>query len=138
MKKEIDIALDLLASYVRRFGSIKVESIEEFRTHLQKNLLERYQGHWYPGKIKFVWFSQFVCSIIIDKPIKGQAYRSLEFNKENDYCDVIVSQICNDLGFASSLLGIRHDITLWIDPYEVTIRYIILSWLSLLRCWHCF
>jgi hypothetical protein len=64
--------------------------------------------------------------IILDKPIKGQAYRSLEFNKENDYCDVIVSQICNDLGFAPNLLGVRHDLTLWIDPYEVTIRYVML------------
>jgi protein Tob/BTG len=105
MKKEIDVALDLLVSYVQHFGSIKEESIEEFRTKLQQNLLERYQGHWYP-----------------DKPIKGQAYRSLEFNKENDYSDVIVSQICNDSGFAPNLLGIRHDLTLWIDPYEVTIR----------------
>lgn len=50
MKKEIDVALDLLASYVQRFGSIKEESIEEFRTKLQQNLLEHYQGHWYPGK----------------------------------------------------------------------------------------
>lgn len=50
MKKEIDVALDLLASYVQRFGSIKEESIEEFRIKLQQNLLEHYQGHWYPGK----------------------------------------------------------------------------------------
>ncbi|UJR27737.1 hypothetical protein I4U23_009014 [Adineta vaga] len=105
MKKEIDVALDLLVAYISHFGSIKEETIEEFRTCLQKNLLERYQGHWYP-----------------DIPIKGQAYRSLEFTKQNEYCDVIVSQICRELGFASNLLGIRHDITLWIDPYEVTIR----------------
>ncbi|CAM4745689.1 unnamed protein product [Rotaria magnacalcarata] len=105
MKNEINAALDLLVAYVQRFGSIKDENIEEFQSHLQQNLLQRYQGHWYP-----------------DKPAKGQAYRSLEFNKENDYCDLIVSQICNDLGFAPSLLGIRHELTLWIDPYEVTIR----------------
>ncbi len=49
MKKEIDVALDLLATYVQRFGSIKEESIEKFRTKLQENLLEHYQGHWYPG-----------------------------------------------------------------------------------------
>ena len=50
MKEEIDVALDLLVSYVSRFGSIKEENIEEFRTHLRKHLLEHYQGHWYPGK----------------------------------------------------------------------------------------
>jgi len=60
---------------------------------------------------------------ILDKAIKGQAYRSLEFNKENDYCDVIVAQVCHNLGFTPNLLGIRHELTLWIDPYEVSIRY---------------
>lgn len=64
----------------------------------------------------------FRFSLSKDKPIKGQAFRSLEFNKDNDYCDVIVAQICQQLGFASSLLGIRHELILWIDPFEVTIR----------------
>ncbi|CAF1323500.1 unnamed protein product [Adineta steineri] len=105
MKQEISVALELLSSYVERFGSIKQESIEQFRTQLEKVLLERYQGHWYP-----------------DKPIKGQAYRSLEFNDENDFCDVIVAQVCRKLGFTPNLLGIRHQLTLWIDPYEVSVR----------------
>ena len=63
MKKEIDVALDLLASYVQRFGSIKEESIEKFRTQLQKILLERYQGHWYPGKIifSFIFLIDYFC-----------------------------------------------------------------------------
>jgi hypothetical protein len=51
MKQEINAALDLLTSYIQRFGSIKEESIEQFRTELEKVLVERYQGHWYPGKI---------------------------------------------------------------------------------------
>lgn len=50
MKNELNVALDLLATYVQRFGSIKQECIEEFRTKLFQNLLERYEGHWYPGK----------------------------------------------------------------------------------------
>jgi hypothetical protein len=66
----------------------------------------------------------FVFIFILDKPIKGQAYRSLEFNKENDYCDVIVAQVCRHLGFTPNLLGIRHELILWIDPYEVSIRYV--------------
>jgi len=51
MKQEINVALELLSSYVERYGSIKEESIEQFRSELEKVLLERYQGHWYPGKI---------------------------------------------------------------------------------------
>jgi hypothetical protein len=64
MKKEIDAALDLLASYAQRFGSIKEESIEQFRAQLQQTLLERYQGHWYPGKIKFSLLFLFIFSLI--------------------------------------------------------------------------
>ncbi|UJR21770.1 hypothetical protein I4U23_024845 [Adineta vaga] len=105
MKQEINVALDLLCSYIERFGSIKPESREQFRNQLEKVLLERYEGHWYS-----------------DKPIKGQAYRSLEFTKENDYCDAIVAQVCQQLGFSSKLLGIQHELILWIDPYEVSIR----------------
>jgi hypothetical protein len=51
MKQEINVALELLSSYVERYGSIKEESIEQFRSELEKVLLERYQGHWYSGKI---------------------------------------------------------------------------------------
>jgi hypothetical protein len=51
MKQEINVALELLNSYVERYGTVKEESIEQFRTELEKVLLERYQGHWYPGKI---------------------------------------------------------------------------------------
>jgi hypothetical protein len=55
MKQEIDVALNLLCSYIERYGSIKEESIEQFRTQLEKILLERYQGHWYPGKCFFFY-----------------------------------------------------------------------------------
>ncbi len=73
------------------------------------------------NQLKFFNHS-FIFEIILDKPIKGQAFRSLEFNKENNLCDVIVAQVCRQLGFTSDLLGIRHELTLWIDPYEISIR----------------
>ena len=136
MKQEIGVALDLLAAYIQRFGSVKEETIDKFRTKVEQNLLQRYQGHWYPGTIKphllssylyFLLLLSFFLFVSLEKPIKGQAYRSLEFNKENDYCDAIVSQVCNDLGFSPHLLGIRHELTLWIDPCEVTVRYAVSS-----------
>ena len=60
MKQEIEVALDLLTSYVQRYGSIKEESIEQFRNELTKVLLDRYQGHWYPGKMSKFKFSVFL------------------------------------------------------------------------------
>lgn len=59
MKKEIDVALDILLAYVQRFGSIKDQTMEQFRLQLEQILLERYQGHWYPGKnIEFSFYSR--------------------------------------------------------------------------------
>ena len=54
MRQEIDVALDLLTSYVQRFGSINEGTLERFRTHLQQSLLQHYQGHWYPGEFIFI------------------------------------------------------------------------------------
>ena len=50
MKEEIRGALDILTCYIQRFGSIKEESLDVFRSKLERVLLEHYQGHWYPGK----------------------------------------------------------------------------------------
>ena len=50
MKQEINVALDLLTAYVQRYGTLKEESIEQFRTELENVLLKRYEGHWYSGK----------------------------------------------------------------------------------------
>ena len=50
MKQEVDAALDLLTSYIQRFGSIEEETIKEFRAQLQQALLQYYENHWYPGK----------------------------------------------------------------------------------------
>lgn len=61
MKQEITAALDLLISYVQRYGSLKDESIEQFRGELETVLLNRYQGHWYPGKfIEIVRSLEFI------------------------------------------------------------------------------
>ena len=61
---------------------------------------------------------------LADKPMKGQAYRSLEFTKENQFCDTTVDQVCRKLGLNSKSLGIRQELILWIDPYEVSLRYV--------------
>lgn len=54
--------------------------------------------------------------------MKGQAYRSLDFTKENHYCDAIIAQVCGKLSVQVKTLGIHHEFTLWVDPYEVSLR----------------
>ncbi|CAF0812224.1 unnamed protein product [Didymodactylos carnosus] len=104
MKQEINAALDLIVSYVQRFGKVKETNLNVFRTNLEQSLLEKYQGHWY-----------------IEKPVRGQAFRSLIFQKDSE-CDPIIAKACEKAAFMPALLGIQHDITIWIDPREVTIR----------------
>lgn len=105
MKEEVKAALQFLVPFIKRMGSIKDELLEQFHQLLEKTLIERYEGHWYT-----------------DKPMKGQAYRSLEFTKENQFCDTTVDQVCHKLGLSSKSLGIRQELILWIDPYEVSLR----------------
>ena len=51
MKQEIDIAVHLLKSYVERFGTLEADVLEDFSDRLAKNLLNRYKGHWYTGRL---------------------------------------------------------------------------------------
>lgn len=126
MKEEIQAALQFLVSFIQRSSSMKDETIEQFRQELEKTLNERYVGHWYTGKKSWVMekFLQWTyCTLVLDKPIKGQAYRSIEFTKENDFSDTIVNQVCRKLGINPRSLGIRQELILWIDPCEVSLRY---------------
>jgi hypothetical protein len=58
MKKEVDVAVDLLIAYIQRFGSMKDEESNDFRARLQQTLLKRYEGHWYPGSFNIDTFDQ--------------------------------------------------------------------------------
>ena len=51
MRNEINVAVELLVSYVQRCGTMKEESLGRFRAELERVLLERYVDHWYPGRL---------------------------------------------------------------------------------------
>ena len=56
--------------------------------------------------------------------MKGQAYRSLDFHVDNRFCDKTICALCSDLNIDLNLLGFKDQFTLWIDPFEVSIRYV--------------
>lgn len=65
---------------------------------------EHYQHHWFP-----------------DRPQKGSGYRCIRINHE---MDPIIATAANRIGLTSEQLFslLPRELTLWVDPYEVSYR----------------
>lgn len=87
--------------------SLTEEKIKKFSQKLIEILTQRYQNHWYPGQ-----------------PSKGQAYRCIRIN-QNCRVDCSIELACQHVGISYESLRLPVELTLWIDPSEVTCRYII-------------
>ncbi|KAK6317636.1 hypothetical protein J4Q44_G00130360 [Coregonus suidteri] len=98
MKEEIAAAVFFVARLAKRHGSLDAESRERFAAALTSALFETYKTHWYPHT-----------------PVKGQAYRG------RTPCwrrPVVSGVLC-----ATRNLGLPREITIWVDPGEVSCRY---------------
>jgi len=62
------------------------------------------QGHWFPTN-----------------PNRGQAYRCIRLNG-NSCADPIISQAAFKVGLKYSELKLPVELTLWVDPQEVSCR----------------
>lgn len=80
------------------------DKIQEFSRKLTSILQNRFRNHWYP-----------------EKPARGQAYRCIRIN-QNCKVDTSIEQACNELGYSYDALRLPVELTLWIDPNEVTCR----------------
>ena len=76
---------------------------------LGEQLLEhiriKFQGHWYP-----------------ERPTKGSAYRSIRISKEKVDKVLINAAIDVGLDLQEILDTLPNDLTIWIDPGEVSYR----------------
>lgn len=91
------------------------EQIQEFSRKLITVLQTRFRNHWFP-----------------ERPTRGQAYRCIRIN-ENCSLDTAIATACHDACIAYESLHLPVELTLWIDPNEVTCRFVDLS-LPLLLC----
>uniref|UniRef100_A0A1B6LGI9 Anti-proliferative protein domain-containing protein n=1 Tax=Graphocephala atropunctata TaxID=36148 RepID=A0A1B6LGI9_9HEMI len=105
---EITSAAEFLVRLLE--GQHQVKKLNEAQLALFKgsliNLLKaRYHNHWFP-----------------EYPNKGSAYRCIRINRK---MDPIVAQACSATGFSSNCLRalFPHELTLWIDPEEVSYRF---------------
>lgn len=81
------------------------DKVEQFKHCLEQALYERFYNHWFP-----------------EQPTKGQAYRCIRLN-EWDRRDITLQKVCTQCGIDYKDLQLPVELTLWVDPDEVTCRF---------------
>ncbi|KAK6469835.1 maternal B9.15 protein, partial [Huso huso] len=104
MKREVNAALEFLLRLIKQRGTVDDSKAERFADKLRAILHERYAHHWYPAN-----------------PSKGQAYRCIRVNRTQP-CDESLLQACRETGLHPCELGLPRELTLWIDPGEISAR----------------
>ncbi|XP_047186385.1 protein BTG4 isoform X2 [Scophthalmus maximus] len=105
MKEEIAAAVFFVARLVKRYGSLDADSRDRFAAALTSVLFENYKNHWHPKA-----------------PSKGQAYRCLRMNRVR-LQDPVLQQACDRSVVQYQDLGLPQELTVWVDPGEVSCRY---------------
>lgn len=105
MKEEIAAAVFFVARLVKRYGGLDTDTRDRFAAALTSVLFENYKNHWHPTK-----------------PTKGQAYRCLRMNRSR-LRDPTLQQACERSVVLYEDLGLPQELTLWVDPGEVSCRY---------------
>ncbi|XP_053316265.1 protein BTG3-like, partial [Spea bombifrons] len=103
MKEELLAAVEYMKILINRFNRLDPVKVWTFGEKLIEILAHKYTGHWYP-----------------EKPIRGQAYRCIRVNRQ--YQDDGILDACSFSGLIYSELSLPKEMTLWIDPYEVSCR----------------
>nr|XP_014432997.1 protein BTG1 [Pelodiscus sinensis] len=92
-------------SNVRRFDNYTFLTLSRAKQHnLFSYSVEHYKHHWFP-----------------EKPCKGSGYRCIRINHK---MDPLIGQAAQRIGLSSQELFrlLPSELTLWVDPYEVSYR----------------
>lgn len=101
---EVEIAVRLLVSLIKKQPRIHQAIVwENFSNRLSEELRLKFEGHWYP-----------------DKPEKGNGYRCIRVNSITP--DSLIQRAAEDCGIKTISSFLPAELTLWIDPGEVSYR----------------
>lgn len=90
---------------VKRYGSLDNEGRERFAAALTSVLFENYKNHWHANA-----------------PTRGQAYRCLRVNQAQ-LKDPTLLRACERALVSYEDLGLPRELTVWVDPGDVSCRY---------------
>lgn len=105
MRLEIHSAANFLVHLLRLNNNRLSETqLEKFKWSLTEVLCRRYKEHWFP-----------------EKPTRGSGYRCIRINGK---MDPVIAQAGNAVGLNSAFLHslFPSELTMWIDPCEVSYR----------------
>ena len=104
MKYELLSTSNFLCHLIRLKTKVGESQLTKFRDNLLEVLRWKFEDHWYP-----------------EKPFKGSGYRCI---KNNGKMDPMILEAGERCGLTSSFLLSKFpsELTLWIDPKEVTYR----------------
>uniref|UniRef100_UPI0035902E3E maternal B9.15 protein-like n=1 Tax=Myxine glutinosa TaxID=7769 RepID=UPI0035902E3E len=105
MWEEIAAAVFFVSRLLRRGDTFPVTLVAAFITELTARLLGKYRPHWYP-----------------DHPSRGQAFRCLRISTSQPV-EPLFLDVCHSVNIPYSLLGLPQELTIWVDPGEVSCRY---------------
>lgn len=103
MHVEVNVALNFVISYL--YNKLPRRRVDLFGTELEKGLKKKFEGHWYP-----------------DQPVKGSGFRCVRVNGEK--IDPVIVQAASSVGLNLDEMQdyLPQELTIWIDPNEVSYR----------------
>lgn len=108
MRQEVNSAVEFLSGLLGKSSSIKnldSSKVDVFSQTLSTVMCTHYQNHWFP-----------------EKPFKGSAYRCIRI--VNQKMDSLIKQAGERIGLGTSdlLRVFPSELTMWVDPDEVSYR----------------
>ncbi|KAJ6653938.1 hypothetical protein lerEdw1_007570 [Lerista edwardsae] len=105
MKDEIAATVFFITRLVKKHDRLSKHEMDKFACKLMTTLFEKYKNHWY-----------------LDNPAKGQAFRCIRINRFQ-VRDPLLEQVCKESSVDFDSLGLPKEMTIWVDPFEVSCRY---------------
>lgn len=103
MDIEVSVALNFVISYL--YSKLPRRRVDMFGEELEKAVRKKFEGHWYP-----------------EKPFKGSAYRCIKASGEKVDPVMETAAAMSGLDIDEVKDNLPLDLSVWIDPNEVSYR----------------